>query len=124
MSGALLNGQQSGRSSFDIPTGLKVSERVKELILIPKDIAGAQSHATIDALDGMVWASAEGMGSSKKAVCICEIGARFDGSTERTDGLRITPSPESDEATRKMSPGLLGITRARAICRCSGFREG
>src|SRR3990172_6203047 len=64
------------------------------------------------------------MGSPKKTVRICEVGARIDGSVERTDCLRITPLRHSDEALRKISPGLPGITRDRAIGPFSGFRKG
>jgi hypothetical protein len=54
MSGALLNGPLSSSSSLVVPTGLKMSERVIEIILLAEDIPGTQSDVTIDALDGLV----------------------------------------------------------------------
>ena len=111
----LLNSQLSGRSGLGIPAGLKMGERVVELILFAEDIAGAQSYSPIDALDGLIRPSPEGMGSAEKAVGICKVGACIDGPTEGADRLRITTVRDADEAARKMRPGLTGIARDRAI---------
>src|SRR4030095_8957762 len=121
---ALLNGQLSGRSGVGIPPGLKMSERVVELILIAKDIARTQSYTAIDALNGLVWPSAQGMLGPKKTVRVGKIGARIDGSGERADCFRVMPLRHGDEAMRNISPGLLGIARDRAIGPFSDFRKG
>src|SRR5438046_6028110 len=99
---SLLNGQLSGRSGLGIPAGLKMSEGVVQLILFAEDVAGAESHAPIDALDGRVRPSAEGVGSAEKAVGVCKVGAGIDGPTEGADRLRIMPVRDADEAARKM----------------------
>src|SRR3990172_4697031 len=120
----LLNGQLSGRSGLGIPAGLKMGERVIELIFIAKDVAGTQSDATIDGLNRLVRPSAEGMGSPKKTVRIGEVGVRIDGSPERPDCLHITPLRDRDEAMRKISPGFPGIRRDCAIGPFPGFCKG
>ena len=74
-----------------------MGEGVVELILLAEDIAGAQSHAPIDALDGRIRPSAEGMGSAEKAVGVCEVTAclvaysRTSSARARTDGAMVRP---------------------------------
>jgi len=108
VSGALLNGHLSGSSGGGIPPGLKMSKRVEELILIAKGIAGTQSYATIDALNGLVWPSTQCMGGPKKTVRIGKVGARIDGPAERANCFRVIPLRIGDEAMRYMSPGAPG----------------
>ena len=111
----LLNGQLSGRSGLYIPAGLKMSEGVVELILFAEDIAGAESHAPIDALDGLVRPSTQGMRCAQKAVGVCKVGACMDGPTEGADCLRIMPVRDAYEAARKVGPGFTRVARDRAI---------
>ncbi len=87
MSGALLNGQLRGSSGLGIPAGLKMSERVIELIFLAEDIARTQSYATINALDGLVRSSAQGMSGPEKTMRVREVGTDINGSAERIDCL-------------------------------------
>jgi hypothetical protein len=112
----LSNGQLSGRSGLGIPAGLKMGERVVELILFAEDIAGAPSHSPIDALDGVIGPAAEGMGSAEKAVSVRKVGAGIDGPPEGAARLRITAIRDADEAVGKMRPGFTGV---KAVSRFS-----
>ena len=114
----------SGRSGLGIPAGLKVGEGVVELILLAEDIAGAQSHAAIDALDRLIRPSGEGMGCAEKAVGVCKVGACIDGPTEGGDRLRVMPVRDADEAARKMRPRFTGIARDGSIRAFRRSREG
>src|SRR5438093_2738248 len=85
---------------------------------------GAESQAPIDALDGRVRPSGEGMRCAEKAVGVCKVGACIDGPTEGADRLRIMPVRDADEAARKMGPGFTGIARDCAIRAFRRSREG
>src|SRR5262249_57892669 len=97
-----------------------MGEGVVELILFAEDVAGAESHAPIDALDGLVRPSGEGMGCTEKAVGVCKVGACIDGPTEGGDRFRIMPVRDADEAARKMRPRFTGIARD---CSIRAFRR-
>jgi hypothetical protein len=50
------------------------------------------------------------MGRSKQAAGVGKIGARIDGTAERSDCLRITLVRKCDKGISKISPGFPWIT--------------
>ena len=107
MSGAKLDGTFGRGCGLGIASSLEMRERVNELVVIGKDITGAQTRAAFDAVERLAGAPAKSVNGAKQDMRIGEIWTCLHGRGECGDAALIVSEAQADKALPQEGPGFM-----------------